>query len=52
MKVSIDAEAEAKYPDVTPEERYLKKASEHNPITQAEWREINRHLREVYKEKH
>ena len=26
-------------------------ASEHNPITQAEWREINRHLREVYKEK-
>lgn len=51
VKIETDAEIEALYPDVTPEERYLKFPSEHNPITQAEWREINRHLREQHKKK-
>lgn len=51
VKVETDAEIEAMFPDCSPEERYLKMPSEHNPITQAEWREINRHLRKQYKEK-
>ena len=39
------------FPDVSPEERYLKFSSEHNPITPEEQRAINIEHRRLYKEK-